>query len=110
MIWLRRRGEPRAPHCSRSSNEPRQRISGPGTRPATTTFSWQSRPQRTILVVAGVHALGSVGAVDYLTRNLPDLYAQVGTHCFSMVVRSEHDGDTVTRSELACPPRIHAQT
>jgi hypothetical protein len=62
---------------------------------------------QTIFVVAGVHALGSVGAIDYLARNLPDLYAQVGTRRFSMVVESEHDGDTVLRSELACPPRVH---
>jgi hypothetical protein len=62
---------------------------------------------RTLLVIAGVHALGSVGAVDYLARNLPDLYAEVGTRRFSMVVRSDHDGETVTGSELLCPPRVH---
>ncbi|MGA3489543.1 hypothetical protein ACK8GG_16210 [Micromonosporaceae bacterium DT55] len=62
---------------------------------------------RLFLVVAGVHALGSAGAVDYLARNLSDLYAQVGTRPFSMVVISDHDGETVTRSELLCPPRVH---
>ncbi|MFI7079535.1 hypothetical protein ACIBO1_19745 [Micromonospora sp. NPDC049903] len=66
--------------------------------------------EQTVFIVAGVHALGSVGAIDYLARNVADLYAQVGTRCFSMVVRSEHDGDTVTRSELACPPRTHDRT
>ncbi|MEV6800151.1 hypothetical protein AB0M91_17645 [Micromonospora rifamycinica] len=65
--------------------------------------------EQTIFIVAGVHALGSVGAIDYLARNLPDLYTHVGTRRFSMIVRSEHDGDTVTRSELVCPPRIHDQ-
>lgn len=62
---------------------------------------------RTLLVIAGVHALGSLGAVDYLTHNLPELYAKVGTHRFSMVVASSHDGDTVTRSEAICAPRVH---
>jgi hypothetical protein len=60
-----------------------------------------------IFVIAGVHALGSVGAVDFLNRELPSLYATVGMQRFSMVVRSDHDGDRVTRSELLCPPRAH---
>ena len=60
-----------------------------------------------LLVIAGVHALGSVGAVDHLTRHLPDLYARVGTRHFSMVVASDHDGETTTRSELLCGPRVH---
>lgn len=60
-----------------------------------------------LLIIAGVHALGSVGAVDYLSKHLPDLYASVGTSPFSAVIRSSHDGETVLRSELACPPRVH---
>jgi len=60
-----------------------------------------------LLVVAGVHALGSVGAVDYLSRCLPDLYTDVGVTRFSAVVRSSHDGETVLESELVCPPRLH---
>jgi hypothetical protein len=67
-----------------------------------------SRPDgRSLLVIAGVHALGSVGAVDHLASILPDLYARVGTEPFSMVVGSEHAGTTVTRSESLCEPRIH---
>ena len=60
-----------------------------------------------LIVIAGVHALGSVGAVDYLRRHLSDLYADVGTQRFSMVIASDHDGETVTRSELLCSPRVH---
>jgi hypothetical protein len=60
-----------------------------------------------IFVVAGVHALGSVGAIDYLTRHLPEIYAEVGTRCWSMVIASDHDGEIVTRSEPLCPPRVH---
>jgi len=62
---------------------------------------------RPLLVIAGVHAIGSVGAVEYLSRHLADLYAEVGTKEFSMVIASDHDGDTVLRSEALCPPRIH---
>jgi transcriptional regulator with XRE-family HTH domain len=61
----------------------------------------------TMLVIAGVHAIGSVGAVDYLTRHLADLYREVDQQRFSMVVRSQHDGETVKGSEALCPPRVH---
>lgn len=60
-----------------------------------------------ILIVAGIHALGSIGAVDYLTRHLGELYETVGERPFSMVIGSTHDGDTVTSSEALCPPRTH---
>jgi hypothetical protein len=62
---------------------------------------------RPLIIIAGVHALGSVGVVDYLTRNLAELYAQVGMKNFSMAIASEHDGDTVVRSEAVCPARTH---
>lgn len=60
-----------------------------------------------IFVIAGVHALGSVGAVDFLARELAQVYAAVGTGRFSMVISSEHDGERVLRSEVVCPPRVH---
>ena len=60
-----------------------------------------------ILVIAGVHALGSVGAVHYLTDHLPDVYGQVGTRNFSMVVRSSHDADEVISSEAVMPACPH---
>lgn len=64
---------------------------------------------RTLLIIAGIHALGSVGAVDYLAHHAPEVYAEVGTDRFSMVTRSEHEPLTraVETSELACPPRRH---
>lgn len=62
---------------------------------------------RAALVIAGIHALGSVGAVDYLTRNLGELRDQVGRRRFSMVIHSDHAGEAVTASEPLCPPLIH---
>jgi hypothetical protein len=53
------------------------------------------RQGRVLLVIAGVHALGSVGAVEYLRRNLAELYATVGDAPFSLVVTSTFDGTTV---------------
>jgi transcriptional regulator with XRE-family HTH domain len=67
-------------------------------------LAYRGRP---ILIIAGIHAIGSVGALHYLTTHLPELYATVGTQRFSMVVGSEHSGETILRSELLCPPRIH---
>ena len=60
-----------------------------------------------LIIIAGIHALGSLGAIDYLSRALPELYAAVGTGRFSMVVSSEHEGERVLRSEPICAPRIH---
>lgn len=60
-----------------------------------------------VFVIAGVHAIGSVGAVHYFAGHAAELYAKVGDHHWSAVVASDHDGETITNSELICPPRIH---
>ncbi|GLY14001.1 hypothetical protein Kisp01_10170 [Kineosporia sp. NBRC 101677] len=60
-----------------------------------------------LFVIAGVHAIGSVGAVHYFAGHAAELYAQVGDHRWSAIVASSHDGETITSSELVCPPRIH---
>lgn len=62
---------------------------------------------RTVLFVAGVHALGSIGAVEYLRRNLTDLYAKVGHDPFSLIVASTFDGTTVTDTAAAWGPKAH---
>src|SRR5215475_287611 len=61
----------------------------------------------TMLVIAGVHAQGSVGAVDYLIGHLVEVYQAAGMKRFSMVVASWHDGERVVRSEALCPARTH---
>lgn len=61
----------------------------------------------TMLLIAGVHALGSVGAVDWLVSHGPELHAAVGDGRFSMVVTSRHDGERVERSEALCGPTPH---
>lgn len=64
-------------------------------------------PGGSMLLIAGVHALGSVGAVDYLVGHAPALYREVGDRPFSMVTASRHDGEQVVESEVLCPPRPH---
>ncbi|MFD7307653.1 hypothetical protein [Promicromonospora sp. NPDC059942] len=63
---------------------------------------------RVLLIVAGVHALGSVGAVEYLRRHLAELYAAVGDAPFSLVVTSKFDGTTVTDTTTLWGPKVHA--
>jgi len=64
-------------------------------------------PGGSMLLIAGVHALGSVGAVDYLVGHAAELYRRVGDRPFSMVTASRHDGERVDGSEALCPPRPH---
>lgn len=60
-----------------------------------------------MLLIAGVHALGSVGAVDYLVGHAAELYGRFGDRPFSMVIASRHDGERVVESEALCPARPH---
>jgi hypothetical protein len=64
-------------------------------------------PGGSMLLIAGVHALGSVGAVDYLAGHAAELYRQIGDGLFSMVTASRHDGERVLESEALCPARRH---
>lgn len=66
-----------------------------------------TRGSKTVLVIAGIHALGSVGAVSYLAENLRSLHDAVGTRDFSMVVRTEFDGLMPTMTEVAWGPVAH---
>ncbi|MCA1226155.1 hypothetical protein [Saccharopolyspora sp. 6M] len=61
---------------------------------------------RVIVHVAGIHAIGSLGAAHYLTANLPELFGQVGDVSFSLGVRCTYDGLTITGSELAAGPYV----
>jgi hypothetical protein len=77
---------------------------------ATSDIAYLGRlavPGGTMLLIAGVHALGSVGAVDWLVTHAAELHAAVGEGTFSMVVASRHDGERVERSEARCGPAPH---
>jgi hypothetical protein len=64
-------------------------------------------PDGSMLLIAGVHALGSVGAVDYLVNHAAEIYRGVGDRPFSMITLSRHNGEQVVESEVLCPPRRH---
>ena len=61
----------------------------------------------TLFVIAGVQALGSLGAVEHLAQHVGDLYQQVGSKCFSTAVRSRFEGDKVTETEELWPAQVH---
>lgn len=47
--------------------------------------------KRQILIVAGLHVAGSIGAIEYLITHLPKLYEKVSTQNFSMLIDSKMD-------------------
>ncbi len=55
----------------------------------------------TFLYMAGIHAIGTAGAAHYIENNLAELYREVKTRRFSMIVSCETDSATgeVTSSE-----------
>lgn len=61
---------------------------------------------RVIVHIAGIHAIGSLGAAHYLASNLPDLYATCGDASFSTIVRCTYDGVTITDSERITDPYV----
>jgi hypothetical protein len=59
---------------------------------------------RVILHIAGIHAIGSLGAAHYLSSHLGEIFHEAGERSCSFVVRSLYDGLSITDSELAGGP------
>jgi hypothetical protein len=59
----------------------------------------------TVVHIAGLHALGSIAAAQYLVEHLPDLWAEFGDRSLSMVVTGEFDALTPTATSVLIPPR-----
>lgn len=64
------------------------------------------RPGSVIVHIAGIHAVGSLGAADYLTTHLAELFRETGDRPFSFVVRSAHERLNITGSELVAGPYL----
>lgn len=62
--------------------------------------------ERVIIHIAGIHAIGSLGATHYLTSHLADVFRETDDQSFSCVVRAKYDGLTITGSELAAGPYV----
>ena len=83
--------------------------------PADEDYAYVARLRRPdgrpFILIAGIHAIGSLGAAHYLTQpsNLHALQAAVGSHRFSAVVHSAFTRSplAITASDLALPPVVH---
>lgn len=80
------------------------------TTPRRADHAYLSRRVRdghVVVHVAGLHALGSVGAAHYLTEHLPELWAAQGDEPFSMAVTAEFDDSLMpTAITVLVPPQI----
>jgi hypothetical protein len=74
-------------------------------------LSRQSRPDGngSFILLTGIHAVGSSGVIHYLTRELADLYEQIGTQRFSTLIASDYDPTTrtITDSRRITPLYLH---
>jgi hypothetical protein len=61
---------------------------------------------RAIVHIAGIHAIGSLGAAHYLTTHLAELFHETGERSCSFVVRSSYNGLSIIDSELAAGPYL----
>jgi hypothetical protein len=61
---------------------------------------------RVLVHIAGIHSPGSRGAVYYLAHHLPELHRVVGDKSFSLAVRCQLNGLTVTRSKILTGPHL----
>jgi hypothetical protein len=87
----------------------------PQPRPAD--FGYLSRLRRpdgngTFVLLTGIHAVGSHGIIDYLRRELTDLYEEVDLQPFSTLITTEYDPATrqVIRSERITPLYRHQES
>jgi hypothetical protein len=68
-------------------------------------LSRRIRNGHVVVHIAGLHALGSIGAAHYLTEHVPDLWSSFGEQPFSMAVTGTFDGLTPTGLSVLIPPR-----
>jgi len=61
---------------------------------------------RIIVHIAGIHAIGSLGAAHFLTGHTAELFHQVGDRSFSLAIQVSYQGRTITQTELVAGPHV----
>lgn len=61
---------------------------------------------RVIVHIAGIHAIGSLGAAHYLATRLSDIFTSPDPGCHSFVVGCEYDGLEISDSRLLAGPYL----
>jgi hypothetical protein len=73
------------------------------TKPADVAYlARHHHGSRVIIHIAGIHAIGSLGAAHYLTTHAAELFRQVGS--FSVAIQATYQGLSITESRLAAGP------
>lgn len=60
--------------------------------------------QRVVFHVAGIHAIGSLGAAHFLNTQAGELYERAGDRSFSLIVRCTYRGLDIDGSEVVAGP------
>ena len=59
-----------------------------------------------IFHIAGIHAIGSLGAAQFLTAHAAELFQQIGDKPFSLAVQATYEGLTITGCQLVAGPYV----
>jgi hypothetical protein len=76
-------------------------------RPSDADVAYLARHQyqdRVIVHIAGIHAIGSLGAARFLAGDVGSLYADYGEASLSLVVRSAYNGLKITSTSVIAGP------
>lgn len=86
-------------------------LASPMSDGASTDLAYLSKvtdPEGRVRIhIAGIHAIGSLAAVEWLDQNAAEVWRTMRDRDFTAVISGEHDGPRITKTEAVLPPRVH---